>query len=48
MKREIVMVVAGAVIAALATTVSSAEPTQVERVQAAIRSEERRVGKECA
>ena len=36
MKNEIVTVLAGAVMAALATTVSAAEPTQVERVQAAI------------
>ena len=36
MKNGIVTVLAGAVMAALATTVSAAEPTQVERVQAAI------------
>ena len=36
MKNGIVTVLAGAVMAVLATTVSAAEPTQVERVQAAI------------
>jgi len=36
MKNEMVAVLAGAVMAALATTVSAAEPTQVERAQAAI------------
>ena len=33
MKNDIVMVLAGVVLAALATTVSVAEPTQVEKVQ---------------
>jgi hypothetical protein len=36
MKNEIVTVLAGAVMAVLATPVSAAEQTQVERVQAAI------------
>ena len=36
MKNGIITVLAGAVMAVLATTVSAAEPTQVERVQAAI------------
>jgi D-alanyl-D-alanine carboxypeptidase len=36
MKNGIVTVLAGAVMAVLATTVSAAEPTQVERVQAAL------------
>jgi hypothetical protein len=36
MKNGILTVLAGAVMAVLATTVSAAEPTQVERVQAAI------------
>jgi CubicO group peptidase (beta-lactamase class C family) len=36
MKNGIVTVLAGAVMAVLATTVSAADPTQVERVQAAI------------